>query len=149
MMNEPEQDDQIAVVDDEDSQDPRSPKKRRLTSPTTTISPTSVTPSSEPTPPLEPISPSLPPLVQQIPPPDNDDDEIIQHPTIPPSDGYNHLKLVGKLSPSSIKDNLPSWVTDISQRKNLYNFLPETSPLILYSPPTSYFWRSGHALNLL
>ena len=121
---------------------PRSPKRRRF------ISPTSVTPSSEPTPPSEPISPSLPPLVQQIPPPD-DDDEIIRHPTIPPSDGYNHLKLVGKLSPSSIKDNLPSWVTDISQRKNLYNFLPETSPLILYSSPTSYFWRSGHALNLL
>lgn len=52
---------------------------------------------------------------------------IIQYPTASPSDGYNHLKVIEKLSQPSIKSKFPSWLTDISQRKNhSHTFLLKT-----------------------
>src|SRR5438045_5021996 len=99
-MDEPDQDDRIAVADDEHSQRPPDPKRRRLT-PLTTISSLLATPTKSYS---KPTSPSLLPLAQQISLPD-DDKKTIKHPSAPPSEGYNHSKVVEKLRPSSINDS--------------------------------------------
>lgn len=132
-----------------DVETPPPPIKRmRLQSPTnssTSVPPTTISMESllSSLPPLAqqtealPISP--PPVSHQILPhhlsplqnegvirlslPDHEFQNIItQYNTSPPSDGYNHLKVVEKSQELSTEYELPSWLTGISQRKNSLQF---------------------------
>lgn len=104
-----------SIDDASQDADPKNlpPSKRHKPTPTTTGPRTSIPPIGAS---LGFIS-SAQPLANH---------KIIQPPILSPSDGYNHSKVVEKLLLSSINDNLPSWLTDISQRKIPYNYLFKT-----------------------